>query len=217
MIKLYSYFRSSSSYRVRIALNLKDIDYQILPVHLLKDGGEQFKPEFDNLNKAHRIPVIEHNNKVLAQSVAIIQYLESQFPKNPLIPSDAYEKALCFQLTEIINSDIQPLQNLSALKKLVNDYKISEEQKISWIQHWIELGLQSYEKILEKTSGQYSIGDQPTMADCFLIPQLYNAHRFQLNMENFPLINKIEKNAELNQAFVKAHPNNQPDTPSENK
>ncbi len=215
MIKLYSYFRSSSSYRVRIALNLKGLEYETIPVHLLNDGGEQFKPEFSKLNPSHRLPVIEHEGNVIAQSVAIMTYLDAQFADHPLIPEEPLAKAQCLQLTEIINSDIQPLQNLSVLKKLVKEHGFSEEEKVAWIQHWISLGFQSLETLLEKTSGEFCLGDSPSMPDCFLMPQIFNALRWDVEMKPFPLITKIGKNCEAHQAFIEAHPSNQPDTPKD--
>jgi maleylpyruvate isomerase len=213
MIKLYSYFRSSSSYRVRIALNLKGLEYETIPVHLLNDGGEQFKPEFSKLNPSHRLPVIIDEGQAIAQSVAIMSYLDARFADHPLIPEEPLAKAQCLQLTEIINSDIQPLQNLSVLKKLVKEHGFSEDEKVAWIQHWITLGLKSYETLLQKTAGKFSMGDIPSMPDCFLMPQLFNAHRFGVDMKAFTLINEIEKNCEEHPAFIKAHPSRQPDTP----
>lgn len=213
MIKLYSYYRSSCSYRVRIALNLKGLDYDIEPVHLVKEGGEQFLESFTRLNPSSRVPVLVHENKKLFQSVAIIEYLDETFTEKPLYPRESYEKAQVRLLCEIINSDIQPLQNLSILKKLVKDFSISDEQKISWIQDIISKGLSSYETQLQQTAGSFSFGDQPTAADCFLIPQVYNAERFKLDMTSFPLIHKVSQNCQSIEAFIKAHPDNQPDTP----
>lgn len=212
MIKLYSYFRSSSSYRVRIALNLKNLDYSIIPVHLVKEGGEQFTEDFTKLNRAQRIPVIEHDGQIIAQSVAIIEYLDTVFNDIPLMPDSPVKKAHCRQLVEIINSDIQPLQNLRVLQKLVNENGLSEDEKKSWIQFWITSGFHSYEAILQKTAGKFSMGDQLTSADCFLIPQVYNADRWDVDMTPFPKIQEINERALSLPAFVKAHPNNQPDT-----
>lgn len=213
MIKLYSYFRSSCSYRVRIALNLKGIDYKIEPVHLVKDGGEQFSSNFMELNPSSKVPVLVHDDKALFQSVAIIEYLEETFPQKPLYPQDSFDKAQTRLLCEIINSDIQPLQNLAILKKLVKEFSSTDEQKIKWIQDIISLGFASYEKVLAQTAGQFSCGDQPTAADCFLIPQVYNADRFKVDMSSFPLIKRISDFSKSIEAFSNAHPDNQPDAP----
>ena len=213
MIKLYSYFRSSSSYRVRIALNLKNLDYEIKPIHLLRKGGEQFTEEFKKLNPACKIPVLVQDHCSISQSVAIIEFLDEQFPKPRLYPEDPLQRAGVRQLCEIINSDIQPLQNLSVLKKLVKDHGFSEEQKLDWIRHWITLGFQSFETLISKTCGKFSMEDEPCAVDCFLIPQVYNALRFGVNMSLFPKIQKIHEQAMEDEAFKKAHPDNQPETP----
>lgn len=215
MIKLYSYFRSSCSYRVRIALNLKGLNYQTLPIHLLRSGGEQFSSEYSKINAAHKVPTLVTDDGILSQSVAIIEYLENQFPEPALYPKDLYQLGLSRQLVEIINSDIQPLQNLSVLKKLVSDYGLSEQQKEDWIRHWIQLGFQSFETLLEKTSGKFSMGEHPGVVDCFLIPQVFNAHRFQLDMSAFPKISAINERCLSLEAFIKAAPANQPDSPLE--
>ena len=213
MIKLYSYFRSSSSYRVRIALNLKNLDYQINPVHLLHRGGEQFTEKFKKLNPGCRIPVLIHKNHPISQSVAIIEYLEEQFPNPELYPKDPLEKAKVRQLCEIINSDIQPLQNLSVLKKLVKDYGLNEEQKLEWIRHWIGFGFQTFEALATKHSGKFSLRDEPCAVDCFLIPQVYNALRFGVDLSLFPKIQSVYQQSMKHKAFKKAHPDNQPDSP----
>ncbi len=213
MIKLYSYFRSSSSYRVRIALGLKELDFTIEPVHLLKQGGEQFFADFTQKNAAAKIPVLDHDGLIIAQSMAILEYLEETFPTKPLLPKNPYQRALNRQLCEIINSDIQPLQNLSVLGRLTGTLGISEDDKLKWVQHWIRLGLKSFETLAQKTAGQFSMGDQPTMADCFLIPQVYNANRFSVDLTPYPTIEKIQKNSLNWPAFQKAHPDQQIDSP----
>ncbi len=217
MIKLYSYFRSSSSYRVRIALNLKKLDYETKPVHLLLEGGEQFTEEFKKLNPACKIPVLIRDRCVISQSVAIIEYLDEQFPEPELYPEDPLQRARVRQLCEMINSDIQPLQNLSVLKKLVKDHGFGEEQKLDWIHHWIRLGFGSFETLVSKNSGKFSLEDKPCAVDCFLIPQVYNALRFGVDMSSFPRIQSIYQQAAEQEAFVKAHPDNQPDFPSGNR
>lgn len=215
MIKLYSYFRSSSSYRVRIALNLKGLEHEIIPVHLLADGGEQFKPQFKSLNEASKIPVLIHNGQTLAQSISIIEYLDETFTDKNLYPTNAANKALVRQLCEIVNSDIQPLQNLAVLKKLVKEHGFTEEQKIEWIKHWITLGFQSYEALLAKTAEKFSFQNEVSAADCFLIPQVYNAVRFGVDMEAFPKIKQINDHCLTLEAFKAAHPDNQSDTPAD--
>lgn len=214
MIKLYSYFRSSSSYRVRIALNIKNLPHEIVPVHLLNNGGEQFSEEFSKLNKAHRIPVIVHDDRTIAQSVAIMEYLDASFPEHPLYPRDEGQKALARQLIEIINSDIQPLQNLSVLKKLVKEHGFSEEEKVAWIKHWITLGFESFESLLESSSGNFCMGDSAGVVDCYLVPQVYNAVRFGVDMSRFPKIAEINERCLALESFQKAHPDNQLDTPT---
>ncbi len=213
MIKLYSYFRSSSSYRVRIALNLKNLNYETKAVHLLRNGGEQFTEDFKKLNPGCRIPVLVHDNKAISQSTAIIEYLDEKFPKNRLYPENPLEKAKTRQLCEIINSDIQPLQNLSVLKKLVKDHDFNEEQKLEWIRHWISLGFKSFEILVAESSGKFSLYDEPCAADCFLIPQVYNALRFGVDLSVFQKIQNVHQQAMEHESFKKAHPDNQPDTP----
>lgn len=217
MIKLYSYFRSSSSYRVRLALELKSLNYEIIPVHLIREGGEQHLAGFKKINAASKIPVLVHNQQTIAQSIAIIEYLEQVFPQNPLLPLNPFQQAICRQMCEIINSDIQPLQNLGVLQKLTQQFNMNEEQKLLWIQHWIRLGFASYEALVEKHGGAFSLGDTPTMADCFLIPQIYNAHRFSINMNDYPRLKNIEEIMMKQEAYKKAHPDNQPDTPQDIK
>ncbi len=213
MIKLYSYFRSSSSYRVRIALELKAIDHETLPVHLLNSGGEQFLPEFKKINQASKIPVLDHDGFIIAQSTAILEYLEETFSQNPLLPVDKKKRAINRQLCQIINSDIQPLQNLSVLNELTKTYELKEDEKLKWIQHWMNLGLHSYESLVKTTAGLFSMGDDPTMADCFLIPQVYNAVRFKVDLSPYPTIERICNESQKLVAFQKAHPDQQIDAP----
>lgn len=195
-------------------MNLKNLEYDIVPVHLLQDGGQQFTPEFSSINMAHKVPVLDHAGKLVAQSVAIVEYLEGVFRETLLYPTAPHERALCRQMVEIINSDIQPLQNLAVLKKLTGEHGFSEEDKKRWIQHWITLGFESFEAIAMKTAGKFCVGDTPTVADCFLIPQIYNAVRFEVEMSMFPTIERINKNCLDHPAFIDAHPSNQPDTPA---
>jgi maleylacetoacetate isomerase len=208
---LYSYFRSSAAYRVRIALNLKNIDYEIRPVHLLKNGGEQFKADYLALNPQGRIPVLVVENKVLTQSSAIIEYLEETFPNPPLLPANPIERAYVRSLSQIIACDIHPLNNLRVLNYLKSILKSDFQQ--AWRSHWIEECFSALEQLLQKNDylGRCCFGDTPSMADAFLIPQVYNALRFECEMENFPLISGIYQNCMQEIAFSNAAPEKQPD------
>lgn len=198
-------------------MNLKNLDYETVPVHLIRNGGEQFAAEFSNLNPSHRLPVLDHAGKIVSQSVAIIEYLEEIFQKTQLYPTTPFDKARARQLCEIINADIQPLQNLSVLKKLSLDHGFNDDEKVKWVQHWITLGLKAFESLVKETAGEYAIGNQPTVVDCFLVPQVFNAERFNVEMSLFPTIQKVNKKCLEHPAFIKAHPLNQPDTPEELK
>jgi maleylacetoacetate isomerase len=208
---LYSYFRSSAAYRVRIALNLKNIDYEIHPVHLLKNGGQQFNTDYLALNPQGRVPVLVVEDKVLTQSSAIIEYLEEVYPSPPLLPADAVERAYVRSIAQIVACDIHPLNNLRVLGYLKGKLKIDFEQ--AWRSHWIQEGLAALEQLLHthNCSGRFCFGDKPGLADAFLIPQVYNALRLGCEMTNFPLISGIYQNCMQETAFSKAAPENQPD------
>ena len=208
MLKLYNYFRSSCSYRVRIALNLKDLEYTLENIHLLEQGGQQFTSSFKELNPSCRVPVLVHENEAYSQSLPIIEYLEETFPSPPLFPKTPKDRAWVRFLCEVINSDIQPLQNLSVLQHLGKCYSLEKEALNDWIRYWIQRGFQSFEKKLSQKPGAFCHGNQPGVADCFLIPQIYNARRFSLDMAPFPLIEKVEENCLKLEPFTKAHPDN---------
>ncbi len=210
--KLYSYFRSSSSYRVRIALNHKQIPYEYIAVHLLDQGGHQNKEEYLKVNPKQEVPTLVHNQIHISQSMAIIEYLDELKPNQKLFPDDLITKAQVRQICEIINSGIQPIQNLKILKKLIKDFGISEEQKIKWIKDVISSGLNALELNLKKTSGEFCFGDQITAADLFLIPQVYNAERYEMDMKPYPIIRKINEHSMKIESFKKAHPDQQPDS-----
>lgn len=211
-IVLYSYFRSSSAYRVRIALNLKHIDYEIRPVHLLKNGGEQLKADYLALNPQGRVPVLVVDDTVLTQSTAIIEYLEEVYPTTPpLLPDNPVERAYVRSLSQLIACDIQPLNNSRVLKHLKGSVKYDFYQ--TWYCHWIQDGFTALEQLLRKHNckEKFCIGDTATMADVFLIPQVYNALRFECAMESFPLISAVYKYCMQEAAFSNAAPENQPD------
>jgi maleylpyruvate isomerase len=212
-MKLYTYFRSSAAYRVRIALNLKGLNYDAVPVHLLKDGGQQRQEEYRQINPSGLVPAFQDDRITLTQSMAIIEYLDERFPAVPLMPHDLAGRARVRELASIIACDIHPLNNLRVLRHLVHELKLDEEQKNAWIRHWIREGLASLEAHLARdpAAGPFCHGGAPTMADCFLVPQVFNAQRFEIDIAAYPNINRIYGLCIDLPAFVAAHPSKQPD------
>lgn len=210
---LYSYYRSSASYRVRIILNYKNISYKTIPVHLLNNGGEQNLENYQKINELQQVPSLLHNGEVITQSMAIAQYLEAIYPEPALIPTKALNKAYVLQICEIINASIQPLHNLSVLQKLKKDFLSSDADTANWCKFWITKGLKALEKQLSKQAGRFALGDNLSLADVFIIPQLYSAKRYDINFKDFPLLKQINNNANLLEAFIKAHPAKQIDSP----
>ncbi|MDM4772817.1 maleylacetoacetate isomerase [Solimonas sp. SE-A11] len=212
-MKLHTYYRSSASYRVRIALNLKGLEAEHLPVHLTRDGGEQFLAKFRATNPAALVPVLEDGSERIAQSLAIIEYLDERYPESPLLPASAADRAWVRQIALAIACDIHPLNNLRVLKYLTGPIGLSEEQKQTWIRHWIDLGLQALESRLTTSPrrGAFCFGDRPTLADCCLVPQLFNAERFGMALDAYPNLRRIEQACNILKAFQNAHPANQPD------
>jgi len=213
-MKLFSYWRSSCSYRVRIALNLKNLDYQIIPIDLVKDGGEQFSAEFKKLNPQKLVPCLVDNEIVISQSLAILQYLDEAYPKTvSLVGTDIVGRAKSRALALLIATDIQPLDNLRVLRYLTSELSISTENKDKWYAHWIYEGFSAYESMLESTD-VYSCGNTITIADICLIPQVYNAKRFNIDLSSFPNISKVNENCLALKAFKNASPENQKKTDS---
>ncbi|MCF6807789.1 maleylacetoacetate isomerase [Thiotrichales bacterium 19S9-12] len=206
MIKLYDYFRSSASYRVRIALELKKIPYELEEVHLIRDGGQQYHEDYTRLNPQQRVPTLVDDDLVLTQSTAILQYLEDQYPKPRLLPDDSKNKYKILSFINIIACDVHPLNNLSVLNYLKDEFQIDEQQKLSWYHHWIEQGFQAIELQLASSKGSFSFGNDISLADIYLIPQVYNAIRFNLAMEKYPLILEIYNACNQLDAFQKASP-----------
>lgn len=213
MIKLYGYWRSTAAYRVRIALNLKQISYTQESVHLVKDGGQQHLPEYLALNPQSLVPTLVDDTLVITQSLAILEYLEEKYSRQALLPEDLKMRALARQLCQLVACDIHPLNNLRVLQYLSNQLAITDEQKTAWYHHWIKQGFQAYENLLEqhKISGDYSLGEELSLADVCLIPQIYNANRFDLDMRQFPRLVSINENCLKLQRFQNAVPENQPD------
>lgn len=210
-MRLYSYFRSSSAYRVRLALNIKALEYEIIPKHLLNNGGEQLTEDYGNINPMQQLPSLDIDGKILTQSMAICLFLEDAHPQAPLLSKDPLVKAAQIAFCEIINSGIQPYQNLSVLKKLDEDYSIGTDGKKKWAQHFIYKAFDALEKSLRATSGKYCFGDELSLGDCFLIPQVFSARRFSVDMNRYPIITAICNECEKLDAFIKASPENQPD------
>lgn len=210
---LYSYFRSSSSFRVRIALNLKGLQYEIKPVHLIKGGGEQHSIEYKKINPLGEVPCLIHDEKAIGQSMAIIEYIDQIFfdEGTRLFPKDPVHAAYVRQICESINSGIQPIQNLKVLQKIEKDFGANQDVKNSWAKHWITEGFIGLEKILEKHSGKFTFGNDVTAADCFLVPQVFNAKRFSVDMLPFKKIQKAFDACMSLPAFTKASPENQQD------
>ncbi|MCE3261394.1 MAG: maiA [Pseudoduganella sp.] len=212
-MKLFTYYRSSAAYRVRIALNLKGLAYDALPVHLLRDGGEQLAPAYREVNPAGLVPALEDSGIVLTQSLAIIEYLEEVHPLVPLLPQDAVGRARVRALAQTIACDTHPIMNLRVLKYLKGPMGLSEEQKNEWYRHWMGEGMAALEAHLERDgdSGRFCYGDTPTIADCCLVPQVYNANRFDIDLAPYPNVARIAANCVDLPAFKAAHPSAQPD------
>ncbi|MBT8041419.1 MAG: maleylacetoacetate isomerase [Gammaproteobacteria bacterium] len=213
-LRLYDYWRSSSAYRVRIALNLKGLAYESCPVHLVRDGGEQNHPEYRALNPLGLVPALAHGDCLMVQSVAICEYLEEAFDAAPLLPRDAAARARVRGFVQSICSEVQPLNNLSVMHYLKNRAGLDDQAYRDWYVHWIARGFSAVETWLNShDSGRFCHGDEPTLADCFLVPQVYNAERFSCDMEPYPKIREITARCRALDGFERAAPENQADTP----
>ena len=212
-MKLYTYFRSSAAYRVRIALNLKGLAYEAIPVHLLKSGGEQHQPAYLAVNPTALIPTLDDAGASVTQSLAIIEYLDETHAPASLLPVDAPGRARVRALALAVACDIHPLANLRVLKYLVHVLKVDEDAKLAWSRHWIRLGLENIEALLagDTRTGRFCHGDTPGMADCALVPQVFNALRFELDMTPFPTITRIHAACAGLPEFFAAHPAQQAD------
>ena len=205
---LYGYWRSSCSWRVRIALQYKGLSVKHHSVHLVKDGGAQFLPSYANLNPMHQVPALELlDGTILTQSIAILEYLEESYPSPPLLPEVPNHRAQVRQIVEIINSGIQPLQNLA----LLNYFSANNIDRLAFAKSSIEKGLQSIVEVLPNHTGPFLFGEMMTLADCCLIPQLYNAKRFNCNLEGLERLLMVEQHCQSLPFFQGAHPNRQQD------
>jgi maleylpyruvate isomerase len=212
-LELYGYWRSSATYRVRIALNLKALPYATHGVDLVKDGGQQFAAKYRDVNPQMRVPTLVHDGQRFTQSLAIIEYLDETFPGARLVPKDATDRARVRMLSQIIACDIQPLQNTSTTKYLKEKLDLGDAAIGDWLREWMTRGLDAFNAHLEREAvhGTFSHGDSPTMADCCLVPQLYAAQRFGVDVANYPRLALIAENCGHLPAFQHAHPSKQPD------
>ena len=210
---LYGYWRSSAAYRVRIALNLKGIAYEQASVHLVRDGGEQHRPDYRALNPQGLVPALRTGDGLITQSLAIVEYLDETVPEPPLLPTGALGRAHVRSLAPIIACDIHPLQNLRVLQYLTGELGVSDEQRLAWIRRWIETGLGALEARLANSpdTGTYCHGETPGLADLCLVPQLYNAVRFECELGVWPTVARINEACLALDAFRAAVPEAQPD------
>lgn len=215
-MKLYGYWRSSASYRVRIALNLKNIEYENIPVHLVKDGGQQHQSDYKLLNPGELVPtLVDSENEhdiILNQSLAIIEYLDEAYPDiNRLIPAHKLDRARVRMVAYDLACDTQPIQNLRVLQYLESHFSASQDDKAEWVKHWIEKTFQTVEKRIQNTAADFCFGFNVSMADVVLVPQFYNALRFNLDVDKYPTIKRIVENCNNLDAFKDAAPEAQPD------
>lgn len=214
---LYSYWRSSAAYRVRIALNLKELDYEIRPVHLVRDGGEQHAPDYRALNPQEMVPCLLDGDRVITQSLAIMEYLDEMHPEleTALLPMDARGRAQVRALSMAVTCDMHPLGNLRVLQQLESQFGASEEQRAAWSRHWITTGLGAVEAMLQESAatGRYCHGETPSMGDACIVPQVYNALRWKVSMDDYPTISRIHQACSELEPFQRAAPELQIDAP----
>lgn len=211
-MELYSYFRSSASFRVRIALALKGLAYDYVPVHLVK--SEQLKPPFNTLSPTQLVPLLKDGDALISQSIAIIEYLDETHPQPPLLPADALGRARVRALALDIACEIHPLNNLRVLRYLTRDMKLSEDDKNRWYRHWVESGLEAVERQLagNPATGRFCHGDAPTMADVLLVPQIFNAQRMDCRLDHVPTVMRVFAECMKLDAFTAAQPSACPDS-----
>jgi len=213
-LELFTYWRSSAAYRVRIGLNLKGLAYTLTPVHLVRDGGQQHAAGYAALNPQHLLPTLRHGERTLTQSLAILEYLEEAFPgTSSLLPADPADRARVRALAQAVACDVHPLNNLRVMQYSQNEWQVEAPRRDEWMRHWMQEGFAALETLLADSpaTGRYCHGDSPGLADCCLVPQLYNAHRFELDMAPYPTLQRIEQACLALDAFDRARPENQPD------
>ena len=216
-LQLYSYWRSSAAYRVRIGLNLKGLAYETLPVHLLRGGGEQHGESFRRTNPQRLVPVLKHGDQLIRQSLAVLEYLDEAFSGYPLLPQAAHERQRVRSIALAIACDIHPLNNLRVLQYFERSWGVPQPGRDGWVRHWIEEGFAALEAMLadDPSTGRYCFGDTPGLADCCLVPQVYNARRFHIDLAAYPTLLRIDEACQALPAFEAARPERQPDAPPE--
>jgi len=212
-MQLYGYWRSTAAYRVRIALALKGLAFDAIPVHLVRGGGEQHADQYRALNPLELVPTLVVDGRALTQSLAIVEWLDENYPSPPLLPASAWDRARAREMALLIACDIHPVNNLRVLNYLAGPLGADEARKLAWYRHWVEVGLRALETMLARDgrSGPYCIGDAPTLADICLVPQLYNARRFGVDLTPFPALLAVDAACAALDAFRQAAPAAQPD------
>jgi maleylacetoacetate isomerase len=212
-MKLYTYYRSSAAYRLRIALNLKEVPYEAVPIHLLRDGGEQHSAQYRQANPQGLVPAIEEDGRVLTQSLAIIEYLEERFPEPALLPTNAQDRAIVRSMALVIACDVHPLNNLRVLNYLRQPLGCDDAAVKGWYAHWIAEGFTALEALVGRHTGdgKHCFGSQVTLADVCLVPQMFNARRFQCDVSPYAALRRISETLEQSPAFIAARPDMQPD------
>lgn len=213
-MQLYHYFRSSASYRVRIALALKGLPCELVPIHLLKH--EQNSASYTAIAPAGLVPLLKVGDQLLTQSMAIIEYLDEAYPEPSLLPGDAFDRARIRSLAQDIGCEIHPLDNLRVLRYLVREMKVSDDDKTRWYQHWVETGLEVVERRLaaDARTGRFCHGDTPTLADCTLVPQIFNAQRYACRLDHVPTVMRVFDECMRLEAFAKTQPSAYPEAAS---
>lgn len=213
-LTLYTYWRSSAAYRVRIALNLKGLAYEARPVHLVNDGGEHLKADYRDISPQAQLPTLVDGDRVVRQSMAILEYLDEIHPDPALMPADALGRAKVRELMQAVGTDIHPLGNLRVLKAIEAEFGADQAAKEAWSRRWIKHGFDGLEALLaEGAAGVFSYGDTPTLADCCLVPQYYNALRWGVDVSAYPTIRRVVQACQALDAFKEAAPEAQPDAP----
>ena len=213
MIKFYGYFRSSAAYRCRIAFNLKNIDYELIPIHLRKDGGQQNSADYKKINPQSLLPSLEYKGFVLSQSLAIIEWLDDKYPIPNLLPSDINLRAKVRAFSQSIACEIHPLQNLRVQNYIKDEFNQDDKKINNWLNRWLGGGLMECEEIIKNLDNNFKFcfGNQPTLADICLVPQIFSAQRFNIDISGIPKLTKIYNNCCELDAFKDAHPSQQPD------